>query len=463
MVDHNGWFHVSGTFPGGSGSSGPGLALQPWVIWIVEAGQSACRWLVDRPLSGRDSLATMATNNSGNEPGPLSWGRDNMAIPGPSNIPDRVLRAMSHPMTDIYEGSLVDVSDRILEELPVLAGTEGKAFIIIGNGHAAWQMAIDNTMSAGDKVLVCESGPFAVIWGYMAEKSGVDVEVLPGSTREPVDVDALQSRLAADTDHEIKAVLCVQTDTASSVRNDIPAMRRAIDAAGHPAMFMVDCIASLGCERFEMDAWGVDLTVGASQKGLMVPPGLGFVWAGDRALAAYETAGLRSGYTEWADRMNPSAHYEIYAGTPPVSHLFAMVEALDMISEEGGLPAIWTRHEMLASAVWAAVDAWAAPDAIEFNITDAASRSTAVTTILTGSVDAGRLRRTARYQAGLTLGRGLGDFVDRAFRIGHMGHGDAPSILGTLATVEACLLAMGAPLGGSGIEAATTAIGGYLR
>ncbi len=386
-----------------------------------------------------------------------------MAIPGPSNIPDRVLRAMSRPMTDIYEGALVDVSDRILAELPTLAGTAGKAFIIIGNGHAAWQMAIDNTMSAGDKVLVCESGPFAVIWGYMAEKSGVDVEILAGSDRAPVDPVALEARLAADADHEIKAVLCVQTDTASSVRNDLPALRGAIDGAGHPAMFMVDCIASLGCERFEMDSWGVDLTVGASQKGLMVPPGLGFVWAGERALAAYESAGLRSGYTEWADRINPSAHYEIYAGTPPVSHLFAMVEALDMIAEEGGLSAIWSRHEMLASAVWAAVETWTSPGGIEFNIVDPSSRSTAVTTILTGSIDAGRLRKTARYQTGLTLGRGLGDFTDRAFRIGHMGHGDAPSILGTLATVEACLLAMDAPLGGSGIEAATTAIGGYLR
>lgn len=386
-----------------------------------------------------------------------------MAIPGPSNIPDRVLRAMSHPMTDIYEGALVDVSDRILAELPVLAGTTGKAFMIIGNGHAAWQMAVDNTMSAGDKVLVCESGPFAVIWGYMAEKSGVDVEVLPGTNRTPVDPAALQARLEEDSDHEIKAVLCVQTDTASSVRNDIAALRAAIDGAEHPAMFMVDCIASLGCERYEMDAWGVDLTVGASQKGLMVPPGLGFVWAGERALAAYENAGLRSGYTEWADRINPSAHYEIYAGTPPVSHLFAMVEALDMIAEEGGLEAIWRRHEMLASAVWAAVDAWASPGVVEFNIADPAFRSTAVTTILTGSVDAGRLREMTRYQAGLTLGRGLGDFVDRAFRIGHMGHGDAPSILGTLATVEACFRSMGAPLGGSGIEAATIAISSHLR
>lgn len=396
--------------------------------------------------------------------GPLSWGRDNMAIPGPSNIPDRVLRAMSHPMTDIYEGSLVDLSDRILAELPGIAGTAGKVFMIIGNGHAAWQMAIDNTMSAGDKVLVCESGPFAVIWGYMAEKSGVDVEVLPGSNRGPVDPAGLQARLEADRDHEIKAVLCVQTDTASSVRNDISALRQAIDGAGHPAMFMVDCIASLGCERYEMDAWGVDLTVGASQKGLMVPPGLGFVWAGDKALAAYEGAGLRSAYTEWADRLEPSFHYEIYAGTPPVSHIFAMIEALDMIAEEGGLPAIWARHEMLASAVWAAVDAWSSPDGIGFNIADASARSTAVTTILTGSIDAGQLRHLSRYQAGLTLGRGLGeDFVDRAFRIGHMGHGDAPSILGTLATIEACLQAMGATLGSSGIEAATTAISGYLR
>ncbi len=384
-------------------------------------------------------------------------------IPGPSVIPERVLAAMAHPMSDIYSGELVDVSDEIFAKLPTIARTDGRVFAIISNGHGAWLMAIANTLSRGDKVLVLESGIFAVVWGQLAAVSGVDVEVLPGPGRGPVDVEALEARLSADRNHEIRAVLAVQTDTASSVRNDVPAMRAAIDAARHPALFMVDCIASLGCEPYEMDAWGVDLTVGASQKGLMVPPGLGFVWANDRALAAYETAGLKDGYTDWGPRLNPSQHYQLYAGTPPVSHLYAMREALRMIDEEGGVEAVWARHEMLASVVWAAVEAWSGPDGIEFNIINPSYRSAAVTTILSNSIDAERLRTICRDNAGLVLGTGIGAYAGRSFRIGHMGFADPPMILGALATTEAGLLSMGAPIGGSGIVAATARMGELLE
>ncbi len=256
--------------------------------------------------------------------------------------------------------------------------------------------------------------------------------------------------------------MCVQTDTASGVTNDIPAIRAAIDAAGHPALFMVDCIASLGCERFEMDAWGVDVTVAASQKGLMVPPGLGFVWASDKALVAHETADLRTAYFEWSSRLKAQYHYELYAGTPPVSHLYGLDEALAMIEEAGGVERVWDRHRVLASAVWAAVDAWSAPGGIEFNIVDPASRSAAVTTILTGEVSADELRSICKHQAGLTIGVGIGDFADRAFRIGHMGYVDPPGLLGTLATIEGALVALGAPMGGSGVAAASAAIGQHF-
>ncbi|MEM8922337.1 MAG: aminotransferase class V-fold PLP-dependent enzyme [Actinomycetota bacterium] len=384
----------------------------------------------------------------------LRFGRTMVVSPGPSIIPDRVLAAMATPMPNMYQGEIVELSNRMFAELPAIARTDGQPFVVIGNGHAAWQMAIANTMSAGDKVLVLESGTFAVAWGNMAALSGVDVEVLPGSERGPVDPEAVQARLAADTDRAIKAVLVVQADTASSVRNDITAIRAAIDAADHPALYMVDCIASLGCDRYEMDAWGVDLTVAACQKGLMVPPGIAFVFAGPRAIAAHASAGLRSGYFDWEARIDPDIHYLLFCGTLPIPHVYGMNTALDMIAEEGGIEAVWARHEALASAVHAAVDTWASPGWIEAVVTDPAHRSDAVTTVLTGRLDANRLAATCEEQMGLVLGKGIGAFDGRAFRIGHMGHLNPPMLLGALGTVETALRSLDVPLGGSGAAAA---------
>jgi len=392
----------------------------------------------------------------------LRHGDQVVAIPGPSIMPERVLAAMARPMVNLYEGELVDLSTDLFRRLPALARTSGQPFMVMSNGHGAWQMAICNTMSRGDTILALESGTFAVAWGEMAAVSGVGLEVLPGSDRAPIDPQALEARLSEDPTHEIKAILCVHTDTATSVRNDIAALRRAIDAAGHPALFMVDCIASLACEPYEMDDWGVDITVAASQKGLMVPPGLAFVWASDKALAAYESSDLHVGYLDWQPRINPDSHYQYYAGTPPISHLFALNEALDMIDEEGGLDVVWERHAVLAGAVRAAVDAWAAPDGLELNIIDPAARSNAVTTIRTGSIDARRLREVCEREAGVVLGLGIGAFGNEAFRIGHMGHLNPPMILGTLATIEAGLMAVHAPLGGSGIAAASAEIAKHL-
>jgi alanine-glyoxylate transaminase/serine-glyoxylate transaminase/serine-pyruvate transaminase len=240
------------------------------------------------------------------------------------------------------------------------------------------------------------------------------------------------------------------------VSNDIAAIRRAIDAADHPALLMVDCIASLGCERYEMDAWGVDVTIGACQKGLMVPPGLGFVWAGPKALAAHRSAGLRTGYWDWTARAQDGPHYLRYCGTPPVTHLYGLHEALTMLREEG-LEAAWARHAVLAGAIRAAVEGWSTPGGLELNIVDPPARANSVTMILTGEVDADRLRAICEEQAGLTLGVPLGP-EQRAFRIGHMGHLNPPMVLGTLGTIEAALTAMGAPMGGSGVAAAAAAI-----
>ncbi len=388
----------------------------------------------------------------------LKHGRPLVAIPGPSVVPDRVLAAMHRPMPNIYEGALVELSDSILAEMPAIARTEGPAFICIANGHGAWEMALTNCLSRGDRVLVLESGRFAVNWGEMAKGLGIEVETLNAPTRRAVDPAAVEERLRADREHRIRAILVVQIDTASSVQNDIAAIRRAIDAAGHPALYMVDCIASIGCVPYRMDEWGVDVTVGGSQKGLMVPPGLGFTWASERALAAHREADLRTGYWDWTRRMSDGPHYWRYCGTPPVTHLYGLREALDMIAEEG-LENVWERHRVFAGAVRAAVAAWATEGGIEFNITEPGERSDSVTTLLTGGIDSQRLRRIAEEQAGLTLGIGLGDWEARAFRIGHMGHMNPPMVLGALATIEAGLAAMGAPVGGSGVAAAAARVG----
>ena len=390
----------------------------------------------------------------------LRHGREMVAIPGPSIIPDRVLEAMARPMPDLYEGELTTVGADVRARLPAVAGTEGEAFLLIANGHGAWQMATSNTLARGDRVLVCESGLFATVWGEQTARSDVEVEFLPGDFRGPVDPDALEARLRADVDHEIAAVLAVHVDTASSVRNDVVALRAAIDRAGHPALFMVDCIASMACERFEMDEWGVDVAVAASQKGLMVPPGISFVWAGERALAAHDRADMRVGYLDWQKRRVREPQYLYFGGTPPIAHLYGLRTALDLIEEEGGLPAVWHRHEVLADAVRAAVEGWSTPEGIGFNIVDPAHRSNCVTTVRTGSIDAVELRRRCREEAGLVIGLGIGDAG--GFRLGHMGHLNPPMLLGTLATVEAALRSVDAPLGGSGVAAATEVIGAAL-
>ncbi|MGA1038390.1 MAG: pyridoxal-phosphate-dependent aminotransferase family protein [Ilumatobacteraceae bacterium] len=383
----------------------------------------------------------------------LSHGREIVAIPGPSIIPDRVLSAMHRAMPDIYEGDLTTVIDSVWDALPGVVQTSGRVFVPIGNGHASWEMALSNTLSRGDHVLVLNCGRFAAIWAEMAEFNGLSVEVMEAEEGLANDPAALEERLRADANHEIAAVLTVHVDTATSVRNDVPTLRKAIDAAGHPALFMVDCIASMGCERFEMDAWGVDVTIAASQKGMMTPPGLGLVWANAKAMAAHETADLRTRYWDWTYRSEDGPYYLRFCGTPPVSHLFGLGEALTMIAEEGW-EARWERHRVLADGVRAAIEAWSTPGGIGFIAKRADQRSHSVTSVTTGSIDAVELRRLCREQMGVTLGLGIGNDESASFRIGHMGHVNAPTILGVLGAIETALISMGAPIGASGVKAA---------
>lgn len=379
-------------------------------------------------------------------------GREFLSIPGPTTVPDAVLSAMHRPAVDIYGGELVGITESCLADLKKIFGTNGRTYIYIGNGHGAWEAALANVLSAGDTVLVLESGRFAVGWGQMAEAMGACIETLSGDQRRAVDPGMLEARLRADTDRRIKAILVVQVDTSSGVANDIPALRRAIDGAGHDTLLMVDAIASLATMPFEMDAWGVDVAVTCSQKGLMMPPGLSFLAAGQKALARHGAAGLRTRYWDWTER-DDEVHYKKYCGTPPVHMLFGLRKSVDMLFDEG-LENVFERHRVLARAVRAAVSVWAGGGALEFNITEPSERAPSVTTILTNGFDPGAMIEYCHEKCGVVLGIGIGDLKGRAFRIAHMGHVNAPMVLGTLGVVETALSALGIPRGTSGVQAA---------
>jgi len=392
----------------------------------------------------------------------VAAGREFLSIPGPTTVPDEVLRAMHRPAVDIYSGGLLDVTMSLLEDLKRVFRTNGHTYIYAANGHGAWEAALCNVLSRGDKILVLESGRFALGWGEMAQKLGVQVEVLKGDWRRAVRPDQVEERLRADKGHEIKAILVVQVDTASGVVNDIPAISKAIRAASHPALFMVDAVASLGTMPFEMDAWGIDVAVSGSQKGLMTPPGLGLVAASERAFALHKTADLNTPYWDWGFREGEE-HYQKYCGTPPEHLIFALRRALDLLFEEG-FEAAFERHRLLAEAVRRAVAVWSEGEALTFNITDPKERANSVTTVLWQRGDSPQpLIDYAREKCGVILGVGLGPLSGKAFRIAHMGHINAPMVLGTLGVVEAGLKALGIPHGRGGVQAAIDWLGANVR
>jgi alanine-glyoxylate transaminase/serine-glyoxylate transaminase/serine-pyruvate transaminase len=385
-------------------------------------------------------------------------GREFLAIPGPTTMPDEVLRAMHRPALDIYSDTMVQMTESLLSDLSRLFITKGHSYIYIANGHGAWEAVLSNVLSRGDKILVLESGRFAINWGNAAAAMGVDVEFLKGDWRRAVRPAEVEARLRLDKEHKIKAILVVQVDTASGAFNDISAIGQAIKAAGHPALFIVDAVASLGCMPFEMDAWGIDVAMSGSQKGLMAPPGLGFVAANDRARAVHKTADLRTPYWDWTERDGPE-HYRKYAGTAPVHLLYALRQALDLLFDEQ-LENVFRRHRLLAEAVRRAVAVWAEGQVLGFNIAEPGERSDTVTTVVMDSgYDPAALQRYCKEKCGVVLGTGIGDLSGQAFRIAHMGHVNAPMILGTLGVIEVGLNALGIPHGKGGLEAAITWLG----
>ena len=386
-------------------------------------------------------------------------GRELVLTPGPSVMPDRVLRAMQRPAPNIYEGELVEITDSILRDLGRLAGTAGETALYVSNGHGVWEAALSNLFGPGDAILALASGTFGHGWADTGRVMGLDVEVLDFGRHAPVDPTALGERLKEDTAHHIKGILVVHADTSSSVRNDVPRLRQAIDDVGHPALLLVDCIASFCCDVYEMDDWGVDVTVTACQKGLMTPPGLAYVMFNGKAAAIARANPVRSPYWNWSPRTQPERFYERFCGTAPTHLLYAQREALDMIAEEGRA-AIFKRHALLARAVWAAVVAWSSNGPLRCNIVDPEFRSHAVTTILADAHDMLQLRRWCEDEAGLILGLGLGFLVPEfmegksVFRIGHMGHLNPPMLLGALATIDSGLKALDIPHGRGALEAA---------
>lgn len=390
----------------------------------------------------------------------LSNGLTYLAIPGPSVMPERVLRAMHRAAPNIYEGEVVDMVPGLIDSLKNVARTRHHAAIYIINGHGTWEAALANTVAPDDKVLVPANGAFAHGWAEMARRLGIEVAMIDFGKRNAIDPDALTSALKADP--AIKAVLAVHTDTSTGIRNDIAALRAAIDAAGHDALLMADCMASLGCDRFEMDDWGVDVMVAGSQKGLMTPPGLGFVFFNDKAAAARERMPRVSAYWDWKPRVNPQVFYEYFGGTAPTHHLYGLREALDMVETEG-LESVWNRHAALSEAIWAAFEHWGQDGPLEINAPPGL-RSHSVTAFLAGSSKATMLRQWCQTKTGLTLGIGLGmaEAGSREwhhfFRLGHMGHVNAQMILGALATIEAGLKAVNLPHRAGGVQKAAEVI-----
>jgi alanine-glyoxylate transaminase / serine-glyoxylate transaminase / serine-pyruvate transaminase len=395
----------------------------------------------------------------------VSQGRHYLAIPGPSVIPDAVLQAMHKTSPNIYAGELVDMTHAMIPDLRRVACTDHHVAMYIANGHGTWEAALSNVIAPGERVLVPATGAFGHGWAEMAQSLGAIAEIVDFGRDESWDLQQLHDVLKPDVGGTIKAVLAVHVDTSSSVRNSIVDLRGLLDDLGHPALLMADCVASLGCDRFEMDRWGVDVTVSASQKGLMVPPGMGFVFFNDKAEAVRQAMPRVSRYWDWTPRIDPEVFYLYFDGTAPTQHLYGLREALNMIHSEG-IDHVWARHQRLAQAIWAACDAWASDGPLRLNVAEPTVRSHAVTTLKLPTPLARDLRNWVEQNLGITFGISLGmeqpddPDGDGVFRLGHMGHVNGQMILAMLGAIQTGLTALTIPHGSGAIEAAAGVLAG---
>ncbi|MGE0716995.1 MAG: alanine--glyoxylate aminotransferase family protein [Alphaproteobacteria bacterium] len=373
--------------------------------------------------------------------------------PGPTNIPDRVLRAMDRPALDFAQKEFRAIAEECFAGLKRVVKTEQIMLVYAASGHGAWESAVVNICSPGDVVLVPETGHFSLSWSEMVRHYDIQVETVPGDWRKGVDPAAVEERLKADKDHKIRAVLQVHNETSTGVAHPVAAVRKAIDAAGHPALYLVDTISSLGSFDFRMDDWGVDVAVGGSQKGLMLPPGMCFTGISRKALAASQSATLPREYWNWR-RMLDGERQARFAGTAPIHHIFGLAEALKMIEEEG-LDAIFARHARLGEATRRCVGRWSEGGGPELFCTNPELVSNSVTAVqLPEGHDANKLREICLDRFNVSLGGGLNRLNGKVFRIGHMGDLNEPMLLGALTAVEMGLGAAGIPHGAGGVNAA---------
>jgi len=378
-------------------------------------------------------------------------GRHFLQIPGPTNVPDRVLRAIDFPTMDHRGPEFATLGKEVLAGMKrVFKSTKGEVVIYPASGTGAWEAALVNTLSPGDRVLMYETGHFATLWQKMAAKLGLEVDFIAGDWRRGADPEAIERKLRADTGKRIKAVCAVHNETSTGVASRIGEVRKAIDAAEHPALFMVDTISSLASIDYRHDEWGVDVTVAGSQKGLMLPPGLSFNCLSPKALAAAKTAKLPKSYFAW-DEMIANGKTGYFPYTPATNLLYGLREALQMLLEEEGLDAVFARHQRHAEATRRAVRAWG----LEIFALDPREYSASLTAVLMpAGHDADRLRKIILEAFDMSLGTGLTKVSGKLFRIGHLGDFNDLTLMGTLAGVEMGLGLAGVPAKKEGVQAA---------
>jgi len=376
-------------------------------------------------------------------------GRHYLQLPGPTNTPERVLRAMSKPTIDHRGPDFQEMTHRLLTDVRWLFGTEHTVLIHPASGSGAWEAAIVNTLSPGDRVVVFEQGFFAEKWATVAGRFGLEVTVVPWDARRGVSAEAVLRVLEDDGTHEIKAVLVVHNETSTGVTTDLEAIGRAMPTSEHPSMLFVDAVSSLAITDVQHDAWGLDVTVSGSQKGIMLPPGLAVLAVSPRARQAHEEATLPRSYWDWDEQLAFNDR-GFFPYTPATNLLFGLEEALAMLREEG-LDNVFARHAGFARATWAAVDAWG----LEGYAADRAEASGATTAVVVPSGhDADALRSLILDRFDMSLGTGLGEHKGKLFRIGHLGDLNTLSLMGTLAGVEMGLGLAGIPHSGGGVAAA---------
>jgi alanine-glyoxylate transaminase/serine-glyoxylate transaminase/serine-pyruvate transaminase len=380
-------------------------------------------------------------------------GRHFLQIPGPTNVPDDVLRAIDHPTIDHRGPEFAQLGLKVLADIRPVFQTRQPVVIYPASGTGAWEAALVNTLSAGDTVLMAETGHFATLWKKLAERLGLNPEFIAGDWRSGVNANAIHERLKADGQHRIKAVAVVHNETSTGVTSDIAAVRRAIDSAGHPALLLVDTISSLGSIDYRHDEWGVDVTVAGSQKGLMLPPGLSFNAVSQKALQASQSAGLPRAYWAWDEILAANAS-GYWPTTPSTNLLYGLAVALDRLHAEG-LSQVFARHDRHAEATRRAVRAWG----LEILCRNPSEYSSALTAVMMPSQgqsthDADAFRKLVLARFNMSLGTGLGRLGGKVFRIGHLGDFNDLSLLGTLSGVEMGLRAAGVPHHSGGVQAA---------